>query len=147
MSVPVQQALAQLAATQQRAGNLTVQTFTYTMIFTSVASLATATANLLIDAASDFLIVSQAVAAVDDVTTLAVASAALIQINDSGSSSNLFNAPIPLTNAFGTAQLPFLLPMPRLFSANSTITGTLNNKTTANATTFFLTFQGMKIWK
>lgn len=147
MSVPVSQALAQLNVLQNGLLTKLTQYFTYTMVFSGVASLASATAQLQIDASSDFLVVSQSIEAIDDVTTLAVASAALIQINDSGSGTTLWNVPTPVTNLFGTAQLPFLLPMPRLFTANATMTGSLTNKTTANATSFFLSFHGVKIWK
>jgi len=147
MSVPVSQALAQLNVLQNGLMTKLTQYFSYTMVFANVASAANASAQLQIDAASDFLVTSQSFSVIDDVTTLAVASAALIQINDGGSGSTLWNTPTPLPNLFGTAQLPFLLPMPRLFTANATMTGTLNNKTTANASTFFLSFHGVKIWK
>lgn len=147
MSVPVQRMLEQLGVLQNGLLTKLTQFFTYTMPFAGVASLASATAQLQIDASSDFLVVSQSFAAIDDTTTLAVASAALIQVNDSGSGTTLWNVATPITNLFGTAQLPFLLPMPRLFTANATMTGTLTNQTTANATSFYLSFHGVKIWK
>ena len=147
MSVPVSRTLEMLNVLQNGVLQKLTQYFTYTMLFSGVASAANATAQLQIDAASDFLVVGQSFNAVDDVTTLAVSSAALIQINDSGSGTTLWNIPTPIPNLFGTAQLPFLLPMPRLFTANATMTGTLNNQTTANATSFYLSFHGIKIWK
>lgn len=146
MSVPAQQILSQLQQAQGIGRPLTTQYFTYTMVFPAVASQAQATTQLLIDASSSFLVVETAAVAVDGTTTLAVASAALIQLTDSGSSTTLYNVPIPLNNAFGTAQLPFLLPMPRLFSPNATIMGQLINQITPNATTFYLSFHGFKIW-
>ncbi len=148
MSVPTQQALAQLAATRGSVKALTTQDFTYTMVFQSVASITQgATAQLLIDSATDFLIVSRSFVAIDDVTQLAVTTAPLVNFNDSSSSSNLFNTPTPAPNVFGNGQLPSLLPMPRLFGANATITGTLNAQITANATTYYFSFMGIKIWK
>jgi hypothetical protein len=146
MSVTAQQIQAQLQASRQQAAPLTMTFFIYDMFFAAVASAAVGNATLQIQADSDFWVIETAVTAIDTVTTLAVASAALIQLNDTGSGSTLFNIPIPITNAFGTAQLPYLLPIPRQFSANSTITGTLQNQVTANATDFHLSFMGFKVY-
>lgn len=147
MSIPVSRALEMLGVLQNGMLTKLTQYFSYSMVFTSVASGANATAQLQIDASSDFLIVSTSFAAIDDVTTLDVSTDPLLQLSDNASGSNLYNTPTAINNIFGTAQLPMLLPMPYLFAANATITGTLNAKTTTNATTYFLTFNGMKIWK
>ena len=148
MSVPVQQALAQLAATRNSVAPLVTQNFSYTMIFAGIASgTQGASAQLLIDSATDFLIVSQSFSANDDTTTLDVVADPTVNFNDSSSSSNLFNVATPALNVFGNGQLPLLLPMPRLFGANATITGTLNANITAAATTYRFTFNGIKIWK
>lgn len=146
--MPVQQIMNQLQAAQGKAKPLITIPFSYVMSFASLASKSVNNVGTLqIQADSDFLVVETAYAAIDQTTVLDVAADGLIQLTDSGSGSNLFSSAIPLSTWFGTAQLPFLLPQPKLLSANATITGSLSTNTLANATSFYLAFHGMKVYK
>lgn len=51
----------------------------------------------------------------------------LVQIADQTTSRNLFSAPMPWSACVGTAQQPFILPIPRRFMAKTTFIVTLIN--------------------
>lgn len=148
MSVPVQAMAANLQMLQAAYAGKTIQAFVYNMVFPNVAAAAAtvATAQLQIQNDSDFLIVEQSFSVNDTVTTLDVASSPLIQLTDQGSGQTMFNVAMPALNIFGTAQLPLMLPVPRLLSKNSTLTGSLTTRTTANISTYTFSFIGFKIW-
>jgi hypothetical protein len=99
-----------------------------------------------IQADADFLLIALAglVINTDDVT-LPASAAAMIQIQDSGSSQALSDFPVRFENQFGTAQNPFFLPFPRVFEKNATITTNVTNLT-AVAKNVYLTFHGFKIY-
>jgi hypothetical protein len=44
-----------------------------------------------------------------------------VQIQVSGADRNLFQAPTPIPNVFGTGQIPFVLPSPMVLLANSEV--------------------------
>jgi len=69
-----------------------------------------------------------------------------IVITDTGSGRQLMPAPIPIPSLFGTGQLPFILPNPRLFMRNSTIQVTFTNLDATNAYTVRLAFIGYKVY-
>lgn len=50
-----------------------------------------------------------------------------VQITDAFSGRQLFNNPVPVPNVFGTGQIPFILPLPRIFAANTSITVAATN--------------------
>lgn len=56
-----------------------------------------------------------------------------LSIQDSGSGRNLQNNPVPLDAIAGRGALPFVLPQPRIFKANSTIQLTYTNFSTATS--------------
>lgn len=56
-----------------------------------------------------------------------------IQLVDTGSGRQLMQNPIPIPSLFGTGELPFILPNPRLFMRNSTIQVIFTNFDSVNA--------------
>jgi hypothetical protein len=56
---------------------------------------------------------------------------ALVEITDSGSGRKLQNTPVPIDSVFGTAEFPYILPLPRIFLPRSTITFEVTNLATA----------------
>lgn len=50
-----------------------------------------------------------------------------VQVLDTGSGRQLFQDPIPVSSIFGNGQLPFILPVPRIFKARSSIQITAAN--------------------
>ncbi len=69
-----------------------------------------------------------------------------IQLTDTGSGRNLMSNPIPIPSLFGTGQLPFILPNPRVFLRNSTIQVAFVNFDAAAAYNVRLAFIGYKIY-
>lgn len=68
-----------------------------------------------------------------------------VQIQDSGSGRLLQNVPVPITSMAGNGQLPFVLPVPRLFKARSTVSFTFVNFSAAeNYSTLALSLIGFK---
>lgn len=52
---------------------------------------------------------------------------ATVQMVDTGSGRQLFNQAVPIPAVFGTGELPFILPVPRIFKARSSINFTVAN--------------------
>lgn len=70
-----------------------------------------------------------------------------VQIQDSGSGRVLFNQAVPVVNVFGTGQLPFILPIPRIFMPRSSLALQVANYSTASAYNLRLTLIGTKIFQ
>jgi len=65
----------------------------------------------------------------------------------SGSGQQLMNTPVPLGSLFGSGQLPFILPYPRVMRANSQLQIQIVNFDAAVITAqITLNFHGRKIY-
>lgn len=111
--------------------------FSHTLTFAALAAGAGTTGIINIPAAYDF-IWSKAeyfadVAAAAQTESTRVIPLCTILLTDSGSRRQLMDAPIPLTSIFGSPGLPFILPVPRLFARNSSITVAVANFSAATA--------------
>lgn len=71
----------------------------------------------------------------------------LIQITDTGSNRQLFFNPVPIVNVFGTGELPFILPNPRLFMKTSTIQIDFTSFEAVATPTIRLSFIGYKYYR
>jgi len=69
-----------------------------------------------------------------------------VQLVDTGSGRSLFESAAPIASMFGTGQLPFVLPIPRLFFARSVIQVQVSNFSTATAYGLRLSFIGYKAY-
>ncbi len=69
-----------------------------------------------------------------------------IQLIDTGSGRNLFELAVPVPSIFGIGELPFVLPIPRLFFARSTIQVQVSNFSTATNYGLRLSFIGYKAY-
>lgn len=69
-----------------------------------------------------------------------------IQIQDTGSGRVLFNNPVPIANIFGNGQLPFILPVERVFAPRASIQVTAINFSAASTYNIGLSFIGSKIF-
>lgn len=65
-------------------------------------------------------------------------------IRDSGSGRQLFNTAVPVPSIFGRGQLPFILPVQRIFMANSLVTVDVSNYDAAAGYNLRLSFIGSK---
>lgn len=69
-----------------------------------------------------------------------------VQLVDTGSGRNLLELAAPITSLFGSGELPFVLPIPRLFFARSTVQVQISNFSAATAYGLRLSFIGYKAY-
>lgn len=125
--------------------------YTYGLTFAALANGATATGQFTIEADSNFL--WQYGAFFADIAAAAVTSGALIiplvtvTIQDSGSGRQLMNSAVPVPSLFGNGNLPFLLPTPRFFRAQTTVSVNVANFSAASTYNLRLAFIGTKFFK
>lgn len=99
--------------------------FVYSVNFADVDSGESADGNIQIQADSDFKWISGAYycTIADAVFTAETRPMPniTVQITDSGSGRQLFSNPVPIPSVFGIGILPYMLPIPRIFKARSSI--------------------------
>lgn len=99
--------------------------YIYVANFGTFAPLATATQNVAIQSDSDFEWIESTCYGNMNGATAPFQNTILIPVNinlvDSGSSRQLFGAPVPIVSIAGTGQQPFILPVSRLFKAYSNL--------------------------
>lgn len=110
--------------------------YTYAIeIPTLTVAAAVATGQISIDADSDFVWEKSSyfadVAGAAQTDANKVVPLVSVAITDSGSGRNLQNIPVPIDTIAGRAGLPFLVPSPRVFAANSNITLVFTNYSAA----------------
>lgn len=110
--------------------------FTYTIGLNSGTTLAPGASTTLtfnIDGESDFFWDKAAVFAniADDGTTYLenILPSVNVTILDTNSQRPLMNNPTPVSNIFGTGQIPFILPIRKLFYSKATVKLTVTNVT------------------
>lgn len=126
--------------------------FAYQATALTLAPGASSTDQVIIQADANFYWTKTQVASLiaDDAPVLAqfgVVPAVTVQIQDTGSSRNIFDEPIPVSAMAGQTGLPFVLDYPRLIMRSSTLQVTFQNIT--DNTTYsdiFLTFIGFKVY-
>lgn len=127
--------------------------FVYTLAFTggNVISAGTAAQGAIqIQADSDFeltkftMFADIALAAETEATR--VLPLVTIQITDTGTGRALFNAPIPIPAIMGDGRIPFILPVPKVFSANASVAVQLSNFSAATDYGLRLCLIGAKIF-
>lgn len=124
--------------------------YIYSVEFDALLSGTTATGQIPIQADSDFILqkltqFSDIAAAAQTANTRVVPLVSAL-ITDTGSSRQLMDRAIPLSNMFGIAEVPFILPAPRNFRANSVINIQLTNFDAAADYNVKLAFIGHKVY-
>lgn len=122
--------------------------YVYQEDFSGLVFATSATGNINIQADSDFVLQKitffadiAAAAQTDDTRVIPLVT---MQVTDSGSGRNLFESPVAVPSLFGTGELPFILPTPKLFSARSTITIAVANFSVATTYNLRFSFIGYK---
>lgn len=114
----------------------TLDYFTYSINFAALANGATASNQIAISADADFVVQKMSyfatLAGAPQTDSSRVVPLATVQITDSGSGRNLQNEGVFINSIFGQGELPFMLPVPRVFSANSNIKFTVTNVSAAD---------------
>lgn len=135
--------------TQQAAGPRYVKEFfTYELDFAAVANGSSASSSFNIQADSDFVLQKLAyfadIAAAAQTANTRVIPLMTTVITDTGSGRQLMSAAVPVVSLFGTGELPFILPTPRLFQARSNVSVTVANFDAAATYNLKLSFIGYK---
>lgn len=116
----------------------------------ALAPAATGNSAIQIDAGTDFYWIATTIQA--DIGQAALAEATdiiplvTVLINDTGTSRNLMNAPVPLGSICGDGKRPYRLVRPRLFRANSIVNFTFTSYVAAGTTygDLFFTMHGYR---
>lgn len=143
----MEQALADL----ERQTRIVRFPYTYNAKVTAIATAATSTVNVQIDAAAPFLIVNQTFEA--DLAGVAQTSGALIFPNvtvlltDTASNRQMMDVAVPITSIFGNGQFPYILPEPKLMPANSVLSVAFTSFEAAATPTIRLSFNGYKLYQ
>jgi hypothetical protein len=109
-----------------------------------------ATNSFLVDTSSPFMLVSTTFRA--DLAGAAQNSGALVTpnhvvlIQDQSSNRNWMNCPVPVTSLFGSAQLPYFWPQPRLLPGNTNVQIQLTNYDAASVPNVRLSFHGYRLY-
>lgn len=129
--------------------NLKEDFFVYGSNFLNLAAGASVTNVIQIQAGSAFIlqkltrmVALQASGGLTDATKPYVEATVLI--TDSTSGRNLMSQAIALECLFGTAENPFIMPKPKRFEANTTISVTVTSAEPTNALDIYLAFIGVK---
>lgn len=128
--------------------------FTYTVSLPSGTTLAPTVATTLtfnIDGESDFFWDKGTVYADagEDGTTYdaSLCPGVLVTVTDTNSQRPMMNNPTPVSNHFGTGQLPFILPIRKLFTSKATVKLSIQNITdNATYTRLDFSFVGIKAY-
>lgn len=132
--------------------NFTLDPFVFPISFLPLAASATATGQFVTQADSGFAIVKTSftiasnvdvfVANISDIPRYAPQ---VITLSDSGSGRDLSSAAVAINTLFGTGELPFIWPRPKVLDPNSTFTARIQNLV-ATAFNIRLSFLGFKIF-
>ena len=125
--------------------------YIYGTNFANIAAGITLTNIIAIQADSDFEVQklnfsSDLAAGVQTDSTRTIPQCTVV-ILDTGSGRQLMNQPIDLTTFFGNGLQPFILPMPKVFRANTALSIALTNYSAAQVYDIKMSFIGVKIFR
>lgn len=124
--------------------------YTYQNDFVAIGAGNTVVQSFAIEADSDFILHKLTYMADISNATQTDGSRVIplcsILITDTGSGRILSSLGVPITNIFGTGEIPFILPVPRLFKARSSISLSVNNFSSATVYNLKLSFIGAKVF-
>ena len=121
--------------------------FIYEVDFSTVTAGLSVSAPFTIQADSDFWLSKLAAMALDDADAVIGNDSPLsisVMITDTGTGRNLSNIAAPVSNFFGSGQLPFILPRQRVFVANATVNVQITNFGADDYNSVRLSFIGEK---
>lgn len=99
--------------------------FAYTLAFSALAAGGAAQGAIQIQADSDFELskftMFADIAGADETEATRVLPLVTIQITDTGTGRALFSSALPIPAIMGDGRIPFILPVPKVFSANASV--------------------------
>lgn len=117
----------------------------------AIAAGATVNGSVNIQADAPFMLLNQTYIANTDNAAQTAATRiipnAVVTINDTGSGAQMMDQQTPITSIFGTGELPFVLPEPKIFTSNATLQVKVTNIDAAQNINLFLTFNGVKLYR
>lgn len=135
---------------QSMAGQLRRDFFVYTIFFDDLAANAAANGAIQIQSDSDFelqkLTMFADIAGAVQTASSRVLPLVTLQITDTGTGRQLFNAPVAVPALFGDGQIPFILPTTKLFSRNASVTFAVSNFSAATTYDLRLFLIGSKVF-
>lgn len=128
-----------------------VEYFTYsTGRLAALAPAANSSPQIIIQADSDFVMEKLSyyadLAGVAQTSGTRIVPNVLVQLTVTGSGVNLISASVPIPSIFGTGDLPFILPYPRVLPANSVLQINLTSFEAAVSPFITLNFHGRKVF-
>ena len=96
----------------------------------TVAKAATQASQLTTQADYDFAVYALGILIYDQATSAVILpanSTATVQINDTGAGANWFSNPVGVSTVFGSAQLPFQMPVIRIVARTATLSFSFTN--------------------
>lgn len=126
--------------------------FTYSFLLSTLTAGSSQPGSITIDADSDFFwqkaAVHCAVAGASQQQATLEIPELTINIVDQSSGRALMNIPVAVSTIFGTAGLPFILPMERVFKSRSQISCTVYNVSAAtDYSSVWFSFIGIKAFR
>jgi hypothetical protein len=124
--------------------------FAYTLAFSALAAGAAAQGAIQIQADSDFELskftMFADIAGAAETEATRVLPLITIQITDTGTGRALFSSPLPIPAIMGDGRIPFILPVPKIFSANASVAIQVSNFSAATTYNLRLLLIGAKIF-
>lgn len=124
--------------------------FGYTLSFSALAAAAAAQGAIQIQSDSDFELTKFTmmadIAAAAQTESTRVLPLVTLQITDTGTGRALFAAPLPIPAVMGDGRIPFILPVPKIFSANASVAIQVANFSAATTYNVRLCLLGAKIF-
>jgi hypothetical protein len=125
--------------------------FTYAINFANLPPGNTAEGQIQIQSDSDFELQKMAqfadIAGGAQTATTRVLPLVTLQITDTGTGRQVFQAPVPIPGVFGDGQIPFILPVTKMFSRNASVAFSVANYSAATTYNLRLLMIGAKIFK
>lgn len=124
--------------------------FAYPITFNGLAAGGAAQGAIQIQADSDFelqkLTMFADIASADETEATRVLPLVTVQITDTGTGRSMFSAPVPIPAIYGDGRIPFILPVPKVFSKNSSVAFAVANFSGATTYNLRLLMVGAKVF-
>lgn len=125
---------------------VTQDEFTYGVTFLNLLAGERRSQSVIIQADSDFLIHNQTQYSGGATESARVIPDLMVMLTDTGSGRRLFSEPVPLDCVFGSAQLPYLLPLPKYMLSRSILEVEVTNVSAGAYARVSLAFNGVKVF-
>ena len=120
--------------------------YVYTVALGSIAAGTGATGQFTVDPSCDFLWSKSAVCAMADNVSIEAFFNVSFTLTDAATGKSLSNGPEFPDSFFGSGQLPFILPTPKLLAGRSSLTVNVINKAATGYDAFYFAFIGTQLF-